>query len=404
MNILFLAHQLPYPQDSGGKIKMYSTLKILAENHSIYMAAFITKKSHGRFANILKESLRLKYVNTVFHPLIIEKTYKQQLYMLLNSLPSDKPYSVYKFRHKHMHLLVRSVLQSNSIDCIWVGHPSMTQYIQKNFTGLRIIDFHDIESVLYLRHAQHEPATHWRFIYILEALKYKRLQKKYVRSADHVFTISPEDKSHLVRELNIKKSRIAEKISVLPPSVNPGFYKIRQKQKGYLLFMGLLTWHPNYQGITWFIHEVFPYVRSLIPDIKLIIVGQKPSSRPLPKASGVTYVGRVRSVRRYLSEANVFIVPLQIGGGIRIKILEAMAAGVPIVSTSIGAEGIPVTHNKHILIADDSKKFADTIVRLYNSHELQHSLRTSARRLVRYKFSDTVLKKALKKTLDVRAS
>jgi glycosyltransferase involved in cell wall biosynthesis len=157
-----------------------------------------------------------------------------------------------------------------------------------------------------------------------------------------------------------------------------------------MVFTGSMDWLPNEDGIFYFAEQILPLVRREIPNATLTVVGRSPSARLLAlaeKNGGIKITGRVDDVRPYMSRAAVYIVPLRIGGGTRIKIFEAMAMGKAVLATSIGAEGLPVTHGRNILLADTPAAFADRAILLLKSRKSVETLGQAARILVEQHYS-----------------
>jgi polysaccharide biosynthesis protein PslH len=169
-----------------------------------------------------------------------------------------------------------------------------------------------------------------------------------------------------------------------------------------LIFAGRTDWLPNIDGLKFFCQEILPLIKKEIKDVRLTIIGKTRLNNvgaihelPLQTVNDVTHLGFVEDVRPHIGKAAVYIVPLRIGGGTRLKILDAMAMGKAIVSTSIGAEGIDVTHGKNILIADTPEDFSKQVVRVLNDSKLRESLGAEGRKLVEEKYSWDIIGKKM---------
>jgi glycosyltransferase involved in cell wall biosynthesis len=169
-----------------------------------------------------------------------------------------------------------------------------------------------------------------------------------------------------------------------------------EHQGDSLVFVGAMHWRPNQDAIQYFVDEILPLVRDRRPDVSIAVVGQEPPAhiQKLDSLPGVHIVGRVDDVRPYVDAATVYVVPLRIGGGTRLKILEALAMGKAVVSTSVGAEGLDVVDGEHILIADSADEFADRIERLLADPSLRGKLGRAGRALVteRYRWDSLARK------------
>jgi glycosyltransferase involved in cell wall biosynthesis len=160
------------------------------------------------------------------------------------------------------------------------------------------------------------------------------------------------------------------------------------QRPGRMIFTGLVDYRPNYDGITWFVDEVFPRVRRTHPNAELLIVGQgSPQALDQLRRPGVIATGRVPDLTPYLAEAEVSVIPLRIGGGTRLKLVEAMSMGKAVVSTSLGAEGIDALHGTHVMLADEPASFAEAVSQLLDSADVRHRLGRQARALAMEKYS-----------------
>jgi glycosyltransferase involved in cell wall biosynthesis len=151
-----------------------------------------------------------------------------------------------------------------------------------------------------------------------------------------------------------------------------------------LVFTGSMDWLPNEDGMSYFVDEILPRIRAQVPGVTLSVVGRAPTPavRRLAEQSGIEVTGRVEDVRPYVARGTAYVVPLRIGGGTRLKIFEAMSMGKAVVSTTVGAEGLPVTHGRDILIADDPQAFADAVIRLIREPRIRTRIESAARQLV----------------------
>jgi glycosyltransferase involved in cell wall biosynthesis len=217
-----------------------------------------------------------------------------------------------------------------------------------------------------------------RLAFKLEAAKMMRYEHQAVKRFHHVIAVSEHD-----RDLMSKMTEQA-RISVVPTGVDLANYAAVAGEEpnngsAQVLFLGSMDWEANIDGVDYFCHEVWPAVRAAVPDAKFLVVGRNPPQRITKWSSdSVQITGRVESVLPYLRDAAVFVVPLRIGGGTRLKIYEAMAAGKAVVSTTIGAEGLDIHDGKDILLADDEATFARSVIELLVNHERRRQLGAEA--------------------------
>ena len=179
-------------------------------------------------------------------------------------------------------------------------------------------------------------------------------------------------------------------LEVIPNCVDVASYEAIKEtaQPNKLIFTGAFTYYPNYEAMTWFVDNVYPLVQAKIPDISLTITGNH-NNLPLPAGKNITLTGFVDDVRPLIAQSWISIVPLHVGGGTRLKILEAMALKTPVIATSKGAEGLDAEHNKHLFIVDSPEDFADSIVKLHHNTQLRQDLVSNAYKLIQEKYDWT---------------
>jgi polysaccharide biosynthesis protein PslH len=259
----------------------------------------------------------------------------------------------------------------------------------RNVLGLeavpKLLFQHNVESQIYRRMADNE--TNWlkqRFIRS-QQFKMEVFERDAGKSFQGVIAVSEQDKSIFAREYGW------DHVSVIDTAVDTDYFKPMNLSQipGRLAFVGSMDWLPNQEGVLRFVNRVFPAIRQLRPDATLDVVGRSPppSIKRLGQLPGVTVTGSVDDVRPYIAQAEVAVVPLYAGGGTRLKIFEFMAMGTPVVSTTIGAEGLDLEDGKHWLCADSDEDFAQTVNGLILDASLRHRLSDAARELVLARFT-----------------
>jgi len=230
-----------------------------------------------------------------------------------------------------------------------------------------------------------------------------KAEKFYVQQADHLLTVSELDRRFFSQYID------AYKITVIPTGVDTDYFQPThgEENPNSLVFTGSLDWLPNDDAMSYFLTELLPRIRYYVPQATFCIAGRNPSPkiRALAIRHGVQVTGRVQDIRPYIRSAAVYVVPLRIGGGTRLKIFEAMAMGKAIISTSIGAEGLPVENGENIIVRDDPDQFALSAARLLLDSEYRRRLGSAARQLVSTNYSwkvaaakfDMVLRKVVTK-------
>jgi len=259
--------------------------------------------------------------------------------------------------------------------------------------------------VIWERHWRVSRNPLWKAISWREYRTMARVERMYLGKADHVLTVSDSDRDFFSDVV------APEKITTIPTGVDVDYFNNDfsgdSEKPGTLVFTGSMDWLPNEDAILYFAEKILPLVRERVPGVTLLVVGRKPSARVQALAvnnPAIQVTGTVSDIRPYIKSGSVYVVPLRIGGGTRIKIFEAMAMAKAVVSTSVGAEGLPVTDGENILLADEPQDFAARVVSLLSSAKQRTRLGTAARQLVETRYSwpavTDVLESALIKTVD----
>jgi len=300
---------------------------------------------------------------------------------LLTNQFSSLPYFLAKCEVPHFCSTVEQLLGRQHFDVLFCD-------FLHTAAPLRMIDFkpkvvfeHNVEFLLRKRKWELEKRPLQRFVLGTEWKRTQRIESQVCRSFEHVIAVSTDDQNSLRHEFAI------DQVSIVPTGVDAEFFCPigNSSQPGHLAFVGSMDWDPNEDGIAWFVREVYPQILRKVPNASLSIVGRNPSSRLRAIVShepSIEITGWVADVRPYLAQAEVVVVPLRVGSGTRIKIPEAMAMQKAVVSTSIGAEGLPFRDGHEIRIADESKDFAQSVSELLQNRSLRHRLAATAREAV----------------------
>lgn len=393
MKILFLTNLLPYPLNNGGKIKSFYTIKSLASNHSIDLVTFVNSDDDFKYVNELK-----KIVNNVY---VIKKTLIRNsskikfLTTFFLSLYTDKPYVIYKFWSQKMFNLLQQLQSLNNYDLVYIDHLPMMIYKDLFQNKKLVLDQHNVESLIIKRYALNENSIIKKFLGLLEYKKLEKFEKKMMSIADRIIVLSEEDK----KIFNSMVDNIDEKMSVIPICIESNYKKtistLNNKKTLKILFMGTMSWFPNQHGIEWFVKNVFSKLNK--EDFELYIVGNSPSKEILKwnRFDNIHVTGYVEDINYYIELCDVNVVPLFIGSGMRVKIIESFSKGIPTISTTIGAEGIKVENWKNIIIADDAKTFIDCLVKLQKHREILTKISENAYQTFVENYSLTVLENKL---------
>lgn len=377
MRILWVKAGKILPVDTGGKIRSFNLLKHLATRNDFTLLSYYDGPRDQTYEEDINRIVPTVAVNTGG-----PESSAGQIINYLKRLPNAAPYAVTKFTSPKVESLISDWDQQQRFDVLVCDFLSASLNFEKRLHTPIVLFQHNVESALWQRQAKHEASWIKRLAFKIESAKMNRYECSTVRRFRHVIAVSDHD-----REL-MSAMTDASRISVVPTGVDLAEYgaltkKPRpQNEEPTVLFLGSMDWEANIDGVDFFCRDVWPAVKAEVPAAKFWVVGRNPPQRIAMRASdSIVVTGRVDSVLPHLHEAAVFVVPLRIGGGTRLKIYEAMAAGKATVSTTIGAEGLDVHHGENILLADNAQSFAAAVVDVLKNNEKRIRLGEEAARL-----------------------
>ena len=385
MRILFLTNLLPYPLDNGGKINTYTKVAALKKGgHTVDLVSF---KETQNDVSEYEEHMR-QYCEGVYQIYLRLTTAENKLYMArmaLQSLASCYSFGVYKYKSKGMKQLLRELSSKHEYGCIYYDHLQMYIYepfIKKLWPQAKeIIDEHNCETVIMQRNADVSVNPIKKVFLMVEARKLKRFENESIRKADETIVLSEADKIALEKQMGgpfpsiIIPNRVAE-TSKIKKTNEQASDKLR------IMFVGTMTWEPNNSGILWFMDNVYRKILESNQKVELYIVGKNPSSQVIELAKtlqNVTVTGYVDSVDPYYEMCDLMVVPLFVGSGQRIKIIEAFSRKMPVVSTTIGAEGLVYQDGQSIFIANQPEEFVNAIEKC-KEFEIRRTMADNARK------------------------
>ena len=364
MKILFLANLIPFPLDGGGKIFTYSTLEALSHNNEIDLLCFYEQED----IESAKKAL-IQYCQSVT-ALPIRVTTRENMSLMLKkaatSVFSLEPLAVTKYYTPAMRDTIKKLMQQNRYDCVFMNLLAMGVYakeIYRNNPDIKIVLYEqNCEALIYKRLFVQEKSIIKKLFIGYEYIKLKRFEQKTIHSVDRVIVLSKEDEKNLG----------LTDAPVIPIGVQPQAYQKKYGENNpepiKMLFVGTMTWAPNNEGIIWFLKNVMPLCKDR-NTYDLTIVGKNPSEDVKDLAAGyenVHILGYVDKLEDIYDSTDVLVVPLFVGSGQRVKIIEAFARNFAIISTTIGAEGLKYTDNESILIANTAEEFKSAIDRCKN--------------------------------------
>lgn len=378
MKILLTLRQPLYPADTGGKVRSFNIFSRLAKRASIHAVSF---------ADPVLEAASIRKMQEVFEgytPISWQETkkYSGKFYKeLFTNQFSTLPYFLGKCCLPAFRSTVESLLAKEHFDLLFCDFLHTAVPMLPSFFRPKIVFEHNVEFQLRKRKWQVEKHPLRKMVFGTEWRKTRPLEAQVCRSFDHVLTVSFDDQQTIRQEFGI------EHVSTLLTGVDTDFFCPggNPSVPGRLVFVGSMDWDPNEDGILWFLENVYPLIRQAAPHASFVVVGRNPSSRLraiAAKTPSVEVTGAVADVRPYLSQAEVVVVPLRVGGGTRIKIPEAMAMGKPVVSTHVGAEGLPFLNNHEIYLADRPEDFARSVIAILKQHDLRKAVGAAARAAV----------------------
>ena len=381
------------PADSGGKIRSYHIAKELAKNHEVTLFTFYVAEPNDEHHTLLST---FKKVET--HPLNIStgRGFGEALGYIANFF-GPLPYSLSKYCRPDVVHHLQNVLASEKYDIILCDFVNAAPIIPFDI-GIPVVMFtHNVEAMIWKRHWEVALNPIWKFVFKREYEKMRKAELDYLQSSQHVLTVSDTDTAFFSKDIDSRK------ITTIPTGVDIDYFQtLTGEEADNLVFTGSMDWMPNEDGIMYFVKEILPLIQAQRPTVKLWIVGRRPSKKIQALAepgSGIEVTGRVEDIRPYIAKGAVYVVPLRVGGGTRLKIFEAMAMGKAVVSTTIGAEGLPVINGSNIVIADEPKHFATEVCGLLDAPEERKRIGDAARKLVEENYSWSAVTLQVEKVL-----
>ena len=379
MNILLLTQVLPYPPDSGPKVKTYNVIKYLAQSHSVTLVSFVRGDQAAHIQHLEP------YCQAV-HTVQMKRGVLRDGMAMLRSWVTGRPWMMVRDDRRAMRDLIAGLCAEQSFEVAHADQLNMAQYAARVPGAFKVLDAHNALWLLYRRlWLTTRPGPRkwllgrdWRLL--------KAYEGRICHEFDAVLAVSDEDRQALQ-----EAAGRAVDITVTPIAVDTDEVAVveREADPNHILHIGTMYWPPNVDAVSWFVREVYPLIRQQRPDVQFDVVGSRPPAELLTlndAGLGIHVTGYVEDPTPYQRRAAVMVIPLLAGGGMRVKILNALAEGIPIVSTTLGHEGIEVTPGRDILVGDTPEEFAAQVLRVLDDPELGRSLAANGRRLVVEKY------------------
>ena len=387
MNVLFLSQIVPYPPHGGVLQRGYNVLRELGRRGRIHLLAFVHPDVLPT-AQAREDSRRhlLEFCATVEFFDLWPKTSRAHFgAALAAALCSDQPFSVIAHRSEAFRKRVDDHIRESGVDVIHVDTIALAPFVPAGTSLPTVLTHHNIESMLMARRASVEPRPAAKWYLKREAAKLRAYEAAVSPAFDVNVLMSAQDEALLL------EMAPGLRTAVVPNGVDVDYFTPdRCAETPALIYTGGMNMFANRDAVLYFLTSIWPHITKETPDVRFYAVGQDPPRELAALAaadSRIEVTGFVDDIRPLVRKAAVYVVPLRVGGGTRLKVLDAMASGKAIVSTSIGCEGIDVRGGEHLLIADSPEAFARTTVELLRSPERRAALGEAARRFVVSRYS-----------------
>jgi polysaccharide biosynthesis protein PslH len=380
MKILQIFPYLPTPATFGGAKRTYHILKHLAGHHDVTVAGFSEYGDPDLFKQTFPE---LKGKMHFLNRNKIEAFRIQQI----KSLFTPHSYWYNWSQSDEFQKVLNGLFEENDFDFVLTEFSSMGHF-DLHTQAIRILDAHNVEYDNFRRMSQLKWSLPRKFFYNREYEKCYREEIEIFKKQDAIFTTSDRDSELIQKDVK------GIPHYTIPNGVDMTYFKSTQSdvEPNSIVFTGAMSYLPNQDAMIFFVETILPIIRKSVPDVKLYIVGSNPPEVIKNyQSDSITVTGFVDDVRPYIDEASVYVVPLNMGSGTRLKIPEAMSMRKPIVTTSIGCEGLDVEDNTHALIRDTPLGFAEAVVELMQNPDLRSRISENGYELARQKYDWDVI-------------
>jgi len=402
--ILFLTQIVPFPPDAGPKVKTYHVIRALVEQgHSVTLVSFVRPEEVRHIPD-------LQEICEAVHMVPIHRSRVADVGFMIRSYLTGRPFLIERDDLRPMQETINRLVQVDDFQFLHADQLTMVQFAIRGASAFPdkkpkvIFDAHN--AVWTIVERMKENARFFlKPVLAAEARRVKQYEGGLLRTVDHVLAVTEIDRNLLEEARHFSKSSGNDHVSpitVIPIAVDTQKLRMinRKVDSKNIVTLGTLHYPPNADGIRWFLNEVFPLVRKQVPDAKLTIIGKNPPQDFIEQAeqnpSVIKVTGYVESLVPYLEESALMVVPVRAGGGMRVRILEAFAYAMPVVTTAVGLEGIHGTLDHDVLVADTPADFAKRTIELLQNPALQEKLSTNGRELATSKYDWQVVLSALR--------
>lgn len=382
MRILWLKTELLHPVDKGGRIRTYHMLRELKRDHHV---TYLTLDDGTAAADARERAVEYCH-ELISIPHRTRPKFTGGFYLdLTRNLLTSLPYFIMKYKSAEMRRQISEHTTRGDFDVVVCDFLMPSVNLPVALPCATVLFQHNVEAMIWKRHHEVQKNPLKKLYLYGQWRKAFAFEREMCRRFDQVIAVSQEDCELMERDYGISSAAV-------PTGVDTNYFRpaaSESREPHHLVFTGSMDWLPNEDAMQYFIKEIMPLIRQVIPDVKLTVVGRNPYPSLVElsrRDTSVIVTGRVDDVRPYMERAAAYIVPLRIGGGTRLKIYEAMAMGKPLVSTTVGAEGLPVTDARELILADTPQAFSEAVVRILTNEKLASELGARAAHLVRAQF------------------
>lgn len=380
MRILWLKTELLHPVDKGGKIRTYQMLKELKRNHQI---TYLTLDDGSADPEAVERATEYcTDLITIRHDVAEKFSGRFYLALVANSF-SRLPYALEKYVSTQMRERIVKTTAEGKHDILVCDFLAPAVNVPDSLPIPTVLFQHNVEAMIWRRHFEVATNAIKRLYLKNQWRRMAEYEKQACSRFDRVIAVSPKDVVTMKAEYGV------EDISDVPTGVDTNYFVADQdaaRTGNKVVFTGSMDWLPNEDAIIWFAENIWPRILEKVSDASLVLVGRNPSKSIVElkrRSNAVTVTGSVPDVRPHMADASVFVVPIRVGGGTRLKIFEAMSMGLPVVSTTVGAEGLSVNDGEQILLRDDPTEFAAAVVELLINKNLAEAIGRQAAESVR---------------------
>jgi glycosyltransferase involved in cell wall biosynthesis len=392
LKVLWAKSELLHPVDKGGKIRTLEMLKQLKQDHHVTYACLAAETDTQEARAAAREYCHELVTFAWSEP----KRFSLGFYGdLARNLASGLPYVIQKYRSRAMYAYVAAQDAKRVFDVIVCDFLTPSANIPTNPRSATVLFEHNVESILWKRTYLNEKNLVKRAYFYGQFLKMRRYEGMLCNRYHAVAAVSENDAHDIKKLFNAKDvfpvpTGVDERFFAPLDAIDPYRRFTQMPKKAFnLVFTGSMDWMPNEDAILYFAEQILPRIAREFPSISVTVVGRNPTPKLAALAQAnkrIELTGRVDDVRPYIDRATVYVVPIRVGGGTRIKIYEAMGMGRAVVSTSVGAEGLPLRDGAEIILADEPELFADQVIRLIKSDQERSAIEDNARRAVVERF------------------